>query len=88
MVSSFGLGHKWPSISVRPLFNYRRIEGAAAAAAPNRLLSLNGFDRGGGHFPCKSFKWPSSFILGEEIEREREGERREELITQGRTDRL
>ena len=38
-------------------------------------LSLNGFD-GGGHSPCKSFKWPSSFILEEE--RERGGE---ELIT-------
>ena len=38
-------------------------------------LSLNGFD-GGGHSPCKSFKWPSSFILEEEERKERERERR------------
>ena len=40
-------------------------------------LSLNGFD-GGGHSPCKSFKWPSSFILEEGRRRVRGGE---ELIT-------
>ena len=43
-------------------------------------LSLNGFD-GGGHSPCKSFKWPSSFILEEEERGERGRERGEELIT-------